>query len=214
MRYLANKMNGYVKNPLSCEILKEFMDNLAEFPIDESFSTALFHCLKSSKFSPKGKICFLELVVQRFEKYIELFYSQIQSYNFQDPKQFLENISPPKQEEIVIPFDLQIDEDYAFKYKTKTVELESGFNLEDTSDDEIIHDQLVIKGLEDKVINHAFIDLVADYMEDFFSLNDQSCFQHFPLHFTTLILWTKSQAVLLIVLTSSQEIHLFMQLLD
>jgi hypothetical protein len=36
----------------------------------------------------------------------------------------LENLSPPKQEEIVIPFDLQIDEDYAFKYKTETVELE------------------------------------------------------------------------------------------
>lgn len=59
----------------------------------------------------------------------------------------MEDLSPPKQEEIVIPFDLKIDEYYAFKCKTETVELESGSNLEDRSDDEIIHDQLVIKGM-------------------------------------------------------------------
>jgi hypothetical protein len=128
-------MNGYVRNPLSCEVLKEFRDKLVEFPIDENCSTTLFHCLKSNKFSPKGKICFLELVVEIFEEDIELFDSQIQSYNFQDPKQFLQNISPPKQEEIVIPFDLQIDEDYVFKYKIENVELESRFNLENTADD-------------------------------------------------------------------------------
>jgi hypothetical protein len=100
---------------------------------------------------------------------------------------------------------LQVDEDYYFKYKIEIVELEWGFNLEDTTDDEINHDQLVIKGLEEKVINHAFIDHVTDYMDDFSNLNDQSCFQQFPLHFTTLILWKKSQVVLLIVLARIKQ---------
>jgi hypothetical protein len=36
---------------------------------------------------------------------------------------------------------------------------------------------MVIKGLEDKVIDHAFVDPVADYVEDIFIVNDQSCFQ-------------------------------------
>jgi hypothetical protein len=36
----------------------------------------------------------------------------------------LENLSPPKQEEFVIPLDLQVDEDYYFKYKIEIVELE------------------------------------------------------------------------------------------
>jgi hypothetical protein len=89
-------MNGYVTNPLSCEVLKEFIDNLAEFPIDEIFSTTLFHFLKSRKISPESKICFLKLVIERFEKDSELLDSQIQSYNFQDPKRLLEDISPPK----------------------------------------------------------------------------------------------------------------------
>jgi hypothetical protein len=130
----------------------------------------MFHCLKLRKFSPKGKICFLELVVERFEKDIELLDSHIQSYNFQNPKQFLENLPSPNQEEIVLPFDLHIDEKCVFKYKTETVELESRFNFEDTVDDEIIHDQLVIEGLKDIVINHAFIYPITNYMEVFVQL--------------------------------------------
>ena len=76
----------------------------------------------------------------------------------------MENLPSPKQEEIVLPFDLQIDENYFFKYKTKIVELESGFNLEDTTN-EIIHDRLIIKGLKANIINHVFIDPIPDYME-------------------------------------------------
>ena len=106
----------------------------------------MFLILKSRKIYPKGKSCFLDLVVEKFEKAIELLDFHIQSYNFQDPKQFLENIPSPKQEEIILPFDLHIDENNVFEYKTETVVVESGLNLEDTTD-EIIHDQLVIEDL-------------------------------------------------------------------
>jgi hypothetical protein len=67
------------------------------------------------------------------------------------------------------------------------------------------------KFVESQEIGRVFPDPIADYMEDFFSIKDQSCFQQWPLHFAVLILWTKGQVVLLIVLTSSQAIHLFQQ---
>jgi hypothetical protein len=61
--------------------------------------------LKSRKFSPEIKICVLELVAEIFEKDIELLDLSIQSYSFQDPKQFFENLPSPKKEEMVLPFD-------------------------------------------------------------------------------------------------------------
>ena len=64
------------------------------------------------------------LVVEIFEKGIELLDFYIQSYNFQGPKKFFENIPSSKHEEIVLLFDMQVDENYFFKYKTKIVELE------------------------------------------------------------------------------------------
>ena len=66
------------------------------------------------------------MVVEKFENDIELLDSQIQSYNFLDLKEFLENLPSPKQEEIVLPVDLQIDDDYVFKYKAEVVD--AGFN--------------------------------------------------------------------------------------
>jgi hypothetical protein len=70
------------------------------------------------------------------------------------------------------------------------------------------------KFVESQEIGRVFPDPIADYMEYFFSIKDQSCFQQCTLHFAVLTLWTKGQVVLLIVLTSSQAIHLFLQLLD
>ena len=70
-------MTGYVENPISCEAIEELRGKLAEFHIDEDFLTTVFYILESSKFSPKSKICFLELVVENFENDIELFDYQI-----------------------------------------------------------------------------------------------------------------------------------------
>jgi hypothetical protein len=79
-------MIGYVANPISCEAIKEFRDELADFQIDEVLLTTVFHCWKSRKFSPEVKICVLELFSERLEKDIEILNTQIQSYNFQNPK--------------------------------------------------------------------------------------------------------------------------------
>jgi hypothetical protein len=160
-------MTGYVANPISCEAIKEFRGKLAEFHIDEDFLTTVFRILESSKFSPKSKICFLELVVEKFENDIELLDSQIQSYNFLDLKEFLENLPSPKQEEIVLPIDWQIDDDYVFQYKAEVVD--AGFNFEDATD------QLVIEDLGTNIMHHALIDPIADYMEVHVSLSFQTC---------------------------------------
>jgi hypothetical protein len=202
-------MTGYVANPISCEAIEEFRGKLAEFHIDEDFLTTVFRILESSKFSPKSKICFLELVIEKFENDIELLDSQIQSYNFLDLKEFLENLPSPKQEEIVLPVDLQIDDDYVFKYKAEVVD--AWFDFEDATD------QLVIEDLEANIMHHVLIDPIADYMEVHVSLSFQTCFlykdqkcQQLPFH----IMRTHNQGILRISPTSSQVVHLFLQLLD
>lgn len=98
----------------------------------------------------------------------ELLPSLTQSYNFQDPKHFLENIPSPKQEDIVFPSNLQIDQKFAFEHKTKTKYLESRFNLENTTD-EIFFAQSFNLGLQGNVINHAFTNPITNYMEVLFS---------------------------------------------
>ena len=102
-------MTGYVENLLSSEMLLMLRDEIEKFQIDQSFSPLIFYCLKSSRLTPEGKNCFLGLVVERLENEIELLNFQIESYNFQDPKQFLETLPPSKQETIGLPLDICID---------------------------------------------------------------------------------------------------------
>ena len=161
-------MIGSMENLSSHDIFNEFMDRLLEFQLDEDFLRAIFLILKSRKCSPQLKICVLELVSERYENGIKVFHSKIQSYNFRDPKEFLENLPSPKQEEIVLPFDLQIEDDYDFKYNTE--EIVSGFNIKDKTN------QVVIEGLEAQIIHHAFDDPIANYMEIIFRSSLQTCF--------------------------------------
>jgi serine/threonine protein kinase len=109
-----------------------------------------------------SKISFLEVVVEKFENYIELLDSQIQSYNFRDLKELLENLPSPKQEEILLPIDWQIDDDCVFQYKAEVVD--AGFNFEDGTD------LLVIEDLGTNIMHHALIDPIVDYMEVYFSM--------------------------------------------
>ena len=179
-------MTGYEVNPISRAVIEKIRNVLAEFHIDEDFLKIVLRIPDSSKLSPKGKICFLELVVEKFENDIELLDSQIQSYNFRDLKEFLENLPSPKQEEIVLPIDWQIDDDYVFQYKAEVVD--AGFNFEDAID------QLVIEDLGTNIMHHALIDPIEDYMEVYVSLsfqtcilyNDQICHQ-LPVHISALI---------------------------
>ena len=160
-------MTSFVVDLLSRKDLNSFRNQLSEFQLNGDFLEAVFLILESRKFCPEAKKCFLEVVFERYENGIELLNSQIQSYTFRDPKEFFENIPSPKQEEIVLPFDLHIADDYSFEYKIEDVV--SRFNTEDKID------QLVIEGLEANIIHHAFIDPIADYIEDLFSSNFQTC---------------------------------------
>jgi len=94
-----------VENLSFHENFNEFREGLSEFQLDEISLRVVFLIFESRKFSPKVKICVLELVAKKYENDIKLLHSQIQSYNFRDPKEFLENLPSPKQEEIVLPFD-------------------------------------------------------------------------------------------------------------
>jgi hypothetical protein len=48
-----------VENPLSGEMLQTLKDELAEFKIDENFSTLVFLFFKSGQLTPEGKVVFL-----------------------------------------------------------------------------------------------------------------------------------------------------------
>jgi len=100
-------MVGYVANPALCEVVKEVRNQLADFEINEDFFNALLQCLKSPKFPLEAKTGVCELVVERIEKEIQCL--NIQSYEFQDPKKFLETLPPSKQETIELPTDVCID---------------------------------------------------------------------------------------------------------
>jgi hypothetical protein len=166
--------------------------------------------LKSSRFTSEGKSCFLGLVAERLENEFELLDVQFESYDFQDPKQFLESLPPPKREEIVIPFDLQIKEGYGCE--PNFVELESRISL-DEEIEEVIQDQLVIESIKGISINYEFIDPVADYMKNFSGPIVHIHLQ-FPLHYTPWVFRTEGQVVFLMFLINSQEVNVYNQLLD
>jgi len=208
-------MNGYVTKPLSHEVLEKCRNELAEIPFDEEFSTIVFQCLKLSRCPPESKIYFLELVVERFKREIELLDSQTQPYDFQSIEDFLENLPSPRKDEVLSPFDVQNDEEWVVKNKTRNEGLVSGLNFKDITGDEIIHDEMVIEGLRDQAGSHVFIDPIADYLEFYFSSSFQPCFRfQMLLHIIEWVSWVKGQAIILTMLTSGPAVHSFQQLRD
>ena len=91
------------------EGVKEVRNQLADEEFDEVFFSALFQCLKSPKFPLDAKTRVCELVVERIEKEIQTLDEQIQSYDFQDPKKFLEILPPSQQDIIELPTHVYID---------------------------------------------------------------------------------------------------------
>ena len=85
--------------------------DLAELEVEDLPRAILI----SSKFNPVLKKNFLELLVERYEAEIELLNSQEKSYQFRDPRAFLESLPPPKKEEIPLLFDVQEEANRAFK---------------------------------------------------------------------------------------------------
>ena len=158
-----------------CEVLKEVRDQLVDIEIDEVFFIIVLQCLKSLKFPLEAKTDVCELVVERVEKEIQCLDEQIQSYDFQDPKKFLEILSPSKQEIIELPTNVCIE----------SVQLE-----------------ICIAELGQPT-ESGFRDPMATYMEMFFSLTDRSsCLIHSQIHYvheglpaiTYVSWWKHSQA--------------------
>jgi len=129
-------------------------------------------------------------------------HSQIHSYNFRDPKEFLQNLPSLNHGKIVLPFDLQIEDDYAFKSNTE--EVVAGFSIEDTTN------KFDNEGPKETITLYAFVDPISDYMEVLLNSNSLTCFlyedqihQQWPLYITILIMWVHEQIMLLNLLTIS-----------
>jgi len=139
-------MVGYVANPALREAVNDDRHWLADFELNEKFVSGFLQGLKSSEFPFEVKTSVYELVVERIEDEIQWLDEQIKSYDFQDPKQFLEIIPPLKQEIIDLPIKVYID----------NVQLE------------------VCLAELGQPTESGFRDPIAEYMDMFFSLMDKS----------------------------------------
>ena len=77
----------------------EMSKMLSEFQTDD-LPKVVLHISRTQNRNPEALKFFLELVVERYENEIEMLNSQEKSYQFRDPRAFLESLPPPKQEEI------------------------------------------------------------------------------------------------------------------
>jgi len=161
-------MTGFVEDLSFDETLNEFREVLSKFQPDEEFLGLVFLVVKTTEYPHKIKMCCLNLVVEKYENEIELLHSQIQSYDFLNPKEFLQNLPSPSHEEIVLPSDLQIEDNHAFKRKTE--KLVAGFSTEDTTI------QLDQESPKETITHYAFVDPIADYMEVFLNSKSLTCF--------------------------------------
>ena len=91
--------------------------------------------------------------------------SQDQSYQFRDPRAFLEIIPPPKQEEISLPFDVQEKDDCAFKDHTEDQVIKAVWDVENQS---------IMGGPKEEILYHVFVDPVAEYMEALIGSSSQA----------------------------------------
>ena len=130
--------------------------------------------MKSPKFPLEAKTGLCQLIVEKLEKEIKYLDEQIQSYDFQDPKKFLE-ILPPQQEIVDLPIDVYID----------NVQLE------------------VCVAKLGQPTESSFRDPIVAYMDMFFSLIDRSgCLLRDQAHYaheglptiTSVSWWKHSQA--------------------
>ena len=200
-------MTEFVEDLSFGKALDVFRENLSEFELDEEFFRLML--LKTAGGSHN---LFLDLVVERYENEIEFLQSQIQSYHFRDPEAFFQNLPSPSHEEIVLPSNLQIEDNYVSKAKTE--DLVAGFIAKDVT---VPSDQ---EGPEEAIPHDFFIDPIVDYMELLLNSSSLACFlredqihQQRPFYTTILIMGAHDRIVLPSPLTISEPTHLFFQLL-
>lgn len=141
-----------VENLSFHEALNGFRKDLSEFQLNEDFLRSVLSKTKGSQHT-----LFLDLVIERYEKEIELLQSQILLYDFRDPEFFFQNIPSLSYEEVRLQCDLHIGQDPVVNPETK--EVATGFVVKDTV---VLADQ---GGLEKEFLHNVPIDRVADYLE-------------------------------------------------
>ena len=82
-------------------------------------------------------------------------------------------------------------------------------------------DQPVMKGLKEKSLHHAFVDLIEEYIKvligsrfQTWTLYKNQIHHKLPLHMITLVMKTHNLGILIPPLTSSQVVHPFLLLLN
>jgi hypothetical protein len=164
--------------------LDVFRESLSKFELDEEFFKLML--LKTAGGSHN---LFLDLIVERYEKEIEFLQSQIHSYHFRDPEAFLQNLPSPSHEEIVLPSDLQIEDNGVYVIKAKTEDLVAGLITKEAN---LSSNQ---EGPEEAIPHDVFIDPISDYMELLLNSSSLACFlredqihQQRPFSVTILIM--------------------------
>ena len=202
-------MTGFVEDLSFDKALDVFRESLSEFELDEEFFRLML-----LKIAGGSHNLFLDLVVERYENEIEFLQSQIQSYHFRDPEEFFQNLPSPSHEEIVLPSDLQIEDNYVYVFKAKTEDLVAGLITKEAT---VPSDQ---EGPEEAIPHDVFIDPISDYMELLLNSSSLACFlredqihQQRPFYTTILIIGAHDRIVLPSSLTISEPVHLFFQLL-
>jgi len=107
-------MTGCVEDLATEQALDEFRNLLSQYELDQDFFRSVLLKIKTIE-QPQIRISFLKLVVQEHENEIEFLHSQIQSYDFPNPKVFSQNLPPLSHRKIVLPFDLQSKVDHTLR---------------------------------------------------------------------------------------------------
>ena len=152
------------------------------------------------------------MVAERYEAEIEILNSQEKSYQFRDPRYFLESLPPPKKEEIPLLFDVQEEDDWAFNSHTEDAVIQASKDAGSLP---------VIEGIKEESLHHVFIDPVAEYMEALIGSSSQTLIlgrgqihQEWSPLMVALVLKTHIQSTTWLSLTSSQIFSSFLLLLN
>ena len=122
--------------------------------------------LLSSSFPPVLEKISLKLVVERYEAEIKFLNSQVKSYQFKDPRAFLEGLPPAIKEEIPLPFEVQKEGDQAFKSHSEDAVEEAVIRAAQDADS-----LPNMEGQKKESVYNLFFDPVEEYKEDRISSN-------------------------------------------
>jgi hypothetical protein len=104
-----------VADSLSIQGFKEWNDTYTDEEVEENFPAFFSSYSKSCKCSSEAKILFLQEIAKDFQKDIEVLEIQIQSQNVQYQSQSFEILFQPRQEEVVLPSVVNIEESFENK---------------------------------------------------------------------------------------------------